>query len=743
MNNKSNQNSIKNSILNLKFFKSKKKEKKEPKDKVNSNKTVVENRLNFDNDNFPYSVNPYANNKKAIEKSVDKNNKKDSNNDNFMNTINEINTYYQNKKNPFMDLNDEINIKHFNLDFKENSKTDNSYDLNNETKVTRAKSKSSITKNKKLIKNNSQIIEKSESSIYKYSLQDKDKSFIDIICTSNKSILLSIGKYLEYNEILALKNCSKITSNAINKNFITRYVTSGGISQKCRLKFWINNIYFKKLQKTVVNELKYIEKITEKEEISNDYNIDNLEKEFSTNLISTLNRTTTKYSNENVTDSLNNRANFELFKPTKEYEEIQEKYIKLYELIQIRSVPLKYKTEGVDKYNRPKKTPFSKSVDEISKDLNRTFHEGKFNSEETILSLERILVSISFIRPEIGYCQGMNFVSGALLELLNNEETAFWTFLYMIDEYELNSLYYENMPDFSIRVFQLEHYIKKYFQQLYIHFKKNQINAELIFSKWILTVFSLYLPFNSLSKVYDVFLIEGWKAVIIFCLIFLEELQPIFLSMDLQKISKYMRENNRNLHKNINDILDKYWKYSVSNSELFELREEYFREQVVNKIKDSKDNWDTDQLEAVEIYQQTLEKIQKNSKCEINFYKQKFEYFNMLFKAGKEEFKKIRQKYVNLKNELEALVESKASYEKILGFLQNNLDLNENNDKQPKGNSNIIINIKNNDDDASKVKKEIKTIDKKNKNCAKKIQTLNKELFEIVSRHIKVYLYYY
>ena len=43
--------------------------------------------------------------------------------------------------------------------------------------------------------------------------------------------------------------------------------------------------------------------------------------------------------------------------------------------------------------------------------------------------------------------------------------------------------------------------------EVFYHFKKQQINLDLFFSKWILTIFSSYLPFKTLVKVWDIFLI--------------------------------------------------------------------------------------------------------------------------------------------------------------------------------------------------------------------------------------------
>jgi hypothetical protein len=85
---------------------------------------------------------------------------------------------------------------------------------------------------------------------------------------------------------------------------------------------------------------------------------------------------------------------------------------------------------------------FFKVCDEVEKDLYRTFHFGKFTTQEGQDELGRILMAIAYIRPEIGYCQGMNFVAGSILYFIDNEELTFWIFLALLDSLELNSLYY-------------------------------------------------------------------------------------------------------------------------------------------------------------------------------------------------------------------------------------------------------------------------------------------------------------
>ena len=85
--------------------------------------------------------------------------------------------------------------------------------------------------------------------------------------------------------------------------------------------------------------------------------------------------------------------------------------------------------------------------------------------------LINVLSALAFIRPEIVYCQGMNFIAGTLIELIDEEEKIFWRFLSFIDNIDLNLLFLKNMQDYSLRVFQLNYFIKKYYPKLYTHFQ--------------------------------------------------------------------------------------------------------------------------------------------------------------------------------------------------------------------------------------------------------------------------------
>jgi hypothetical protein len=130
-----------------------------------------------------------------------------------------------------------------------------------------------------------------------------------------------------------------------------------------------------------------------------------------------------------------------------------------------------------EQINKDKK--FSYISEQINKDLNRTFYTSKFKEGNGKIMLNNILTAIAFIRPEIGYCQGMNFIVGSLINFIDNEEKCFWIFLYFIDNLDLKKLYLQNVPEYLIKLYQLNYFINKKFPDLVPHLKRNQINLDI------------------------------------------------------------------------------------------------------------------------------------------------------------------------------------------------------------------------------------------------------------------------
>lgn len=55
--------------------------------------------------------------------------------------------------------------------------------------------------------------------------------------------------------------------------------------------------------------------------------------------------------------------------------------------------------------------------------------------------MRRVLEAIAYALPEVGYCQGMNFIASTLIAVMDNEELAFWVFMRLIIEKEMKTLF--------------------------------------------------------------------------------------------------------------------------------------------------------------------------------------------------------------------------------------------------------------------------------------------------------------
>ncbi len=366
--------------------------------------------------------------------------------------------------------------------------------------------------------------------------------------------------------------------------------------------------------------------------------------------------------------------------------------------------------------------PFMKVCEEIGRDITRTFYTDKFVNGNGKEMIDNILTAIAFIRPEIGYCQGMNFIAGALVSYIDEEKINFYIFLTFIDDIELNLLYLKNMPDYSIRVYQLNYFIKKFFPKLNIHFKKNQINPDIFFSKWILAIFSSYLPFEVLCKVWDVFIIDKWKAIFKFSMAFLAIMEDELLTMDLQTFSQYFRSNATNSHLEYKKISKFYDKFKITNKELDELREDFFVDQVKEKLDDPEGKWDTDQNEYVNVYKTELEKLLKENSKRTVVLKEKIETMNKECQHAQTSYENQLKNCGNLKLKVEVLIEMKAGYENVL----KNMGNKEEGTKEKKKKLFSINSIKH----IHEPKTEYEKIQKKLKHANKEIDQLNKMMLD-------------
>ena len=180
---------------------------------------------------------------------------------------------------------------------------------------------------------------------------------------------------------------------------------------------------------------------------------------------------------------------------------------------------IKYDLEGAS----------SISTGQIEKDLLRTYpNHPLYTTKEGIASLRRVLTAYAVHNQSIGYCQSMNFVCGILLLFLD-EERAFWVLCHIVDVlYPTNYTY--NLLGVQIETNIILALAQEKLPKLMNHLTALDFSLKDHISKWILQLFINILPFETVLRVFDVFLIEGPKAMVRFSLAILKMNEQKFLN---------------------------------------------------------------------------------------------------------------------------------------------------------------------------------------------------------------------
>jgi hypothetical protein len=323
------------------------------------------------------------------------------------------------------------------------------------------------------------------------------------------------------------------------------------------------------------------------------------------------------------------------------------------------------------------------SLDFIVRDIDRTFHTIFFEDQNGKEGTKRVLEALCAIDQNEGYCQGMNFIIGALYYLLRNESQCFYIFNSILNSnlYQYNRIFADNTPDYHCRVHQINYYVKKYIPEVYYHFKKKDIPFDIIYSRWILTLFGNYLNLDRLDFPWTCFFVDKWKGLIKICLIFIYELKDELIKRDMEGISVMIKNDigkEDKFHLNYNYSFGLYKdKFKVSNKQLRILKDEYYIILAKNKLvktRENVDKWAEDQKEPLTEYLKQKEKIEQSSNKDIEMYKNLNENANQKYLLCLQRYNTLLKYIKVLKKKIDDLANNKYSYEEIFSYFKKNIN---------------------------------------------------------------------
>jgi TBC1 domain family member 10 len=106
----------------------------------------------------------------------------------------------------------------------------------------------------------------------------------------------------------------------------------------------------------------------------------------------------------------------------------------------------------------------------------------------------------------------------------------------------MRGMFGEGMRETHQALYVAEKLIQQFLPKLAKHFDKESIHITMFATQWLLTQFTSSFRFELVTRLWDCYLFEGWKATYRVMLALLQRSQVALLSLGFEDILAYFRE---------------------------------------------------------------------------------------------------------------------------------------------------------------------------------------------------------
>ena len=127
-----------------------------------------------------------------------------------------------------------------------------------------------------------------------------------------------------------------------------------------------------------------------------------------------------------------------------------------------------------------------------------------------IEKLKNILNCYSIRNSTIGYLQGMNFIVGRILLIIENEERAFWIFTQILEKL-LPMNFFNELAGIIVDTYFMQICLEKYLPEIYFYIKNNnlQLTVNNFIHRWLVSLFTQALNEEMIYNFLDYFFLDG------------------------------------------------------------------------------------------------------------------------------------------------------------------------------------------------------------------------------------------
>ena len=213
------------------------------------------------------------------------------------------------------------------------------------------------------------------------------------------------------------------------------------------------------------------------------------------------------------------------------------------------------------KYNKIKKDyPYFPNLEKVKKikydmngkndfciidlDSQRTLFEENNKLEQKRKILNNILKTCAMLNEEGCYCQGMNFVGAFIIKITEDEEDSFYFLMGLFKYTDYRSIFKTDLSKLKLYFSIFDVVLKLYIPTLESYFEENKVKSNYYLSAWFIALFTSLVKhgkkLDAFLKIFDLFLIDGWKAIFNISMDILRKNEEILLTMKNEGLLHYL-----------------------------------------------------------------------------------------------------------------------------------------------------------------------------------------------------------
>ncbi|CAK7892328.1 GTPase-activating protein Gyp5p [[Candida] anglica] len=185
----------------------------------------------------------------------------------------------------------------------------------------------------------------------------------------------------------------------------------------------------------------------------------------------------------------------------------------------------------------------------IKRDLTRTSFFTNVEQVGKAEELFNVIKAYSLFDPDVGYTQGMMFVTIPLVMNMTDSE-CFCFLVNIMKEYNLRSLFCPEMKGLHLLLYQFDRLLEMYCPKLYNHLVKQGIKSSMYASQWFLTFFAYKFPLDMVLRIYDIIITQGMESILKFALNLMIKNESNLLALRFDKLLEFLKDKLFNYYVN-------------------------------------------------------------------------------------------------------------------------------------------------------------------------------------------------